>query len=142
LFLLHTIGVDKPRKATDPWFEKYIFPGGVLPSVERIAQAAEGQFVVEHFHSFGPYYDQTLMAWYDNFRNTWYKYEHEYGERFFRMWSYYLLSSAGAFRARSNQLWQWVFSKHGVLGGYEIPAWAAKRGETRISEREYEYADS
>ena len=142
LFLVHTIGVDKSRTATDPWFEKYIFPGGVLPSIERIAQAAEGQFVVEHFHSFGPYYDQTLMAWYDNFRNTWYKYEHEYGERFFRMWSYYLLSSAGAFRARSNQLWQWVFSKHGVLGGYKIPTSAVDRRETRAREREYECVDS
>ena len=127
LFLLHTIGVGKPRTATDPWFEKYIFPGGVLPSMERIAQAAEGQFLVEHFQSFGPYYDQTLMAWYDNFRSNWYKYEHEYGERFFRMWSYYLLSSAGAFRARSNQLWQWVFSKHGIPGGYRALTWESAR---------------
>lgn len=35
------------------------------------------------------------------------------------MWSYYLLSCAGAFRARDLQLWQWVLSKQGVLGGYE-----------------------
>jgi cyclopropane-fatty-acyl-phospholipid synthase len=34
------------------------------------------------------------------------------------MWRYYLLSCAGAFRARDIQLWQWVFSRHGVVGGY------------------------
>lgn len=141
LYLLHTIGVDEMRMATDPWFDKYIFPGGVLPSMQKIAQAAEGQFVVEHFHSFGPYYDQTLMAWYDNFRNTWYKYEHEYGERFFRMWTYYLLSSAGAFRARSNELWQWVFSKSGVPGGYKALTWTADECDAHAREHEFECAE-
>jgi cyclopropane-fatty-acyl-phospholipid synthase len=34
------------------------------------------------------------------------------------MWTYYLLSSAGSFRARRNQLWQIVYSKSGVPGGY------------------------
>lgn len=142
LFLLHTIGVDEPRTTLDPWFEKYIFPGGALPSIQRIAQAAEGQFVVEHFHGFGPYYGRTLMAWHENFRGNWHKYEHEYGQRFFRMWSYYLLSCAGAFRARRNQLWQWVFSKHGVPGGYKAPLWTWDRREIPVFEREYEFADS
>ncbi|KGK41455.1 hypothetical protein LH51_14500 [Nitrincola sp. A-D6] len=40
------------------------------------------------------------------------------GERFYRMWRYYLLSCAGAFRARDIQLWQWVFSRGGVQGVY------------------------
>jgi cyclopropane-fatty-acyl-phospholipid synthase len=34
------------------------------------------------------------------------------------MWRYYLLSCAGAFRARDLQVWQWVLSKDGVPGGY------------------------
>jgi cyclopropane-fatty-acyl-phospholipid synthase len=34
------------------------------------------------------------------------------------MWTYYLLTSAGSFRARNNQLWQLVLSKKGVMGGY------------------------
>ena len=42
-----------------------------------------------------------------------------YGERFYRMWRYYLLCCAGTFRARSNQLWQIVLSPHGQLGGYK-----------------------
>ncbi len=43
-----------------------------------------------------------------------------YDARFFRMWRYYLLSCAGAFRARANQVWQIVLSPHGVPGGYRI----------------------
>ena len=39
--------------------------------------------------------------------------------RFFRMWGYYLLSCAGTFRASINQLWQVVFSKDGLKGGYQ-----------------------
>jgi cyclopropane-fatty-acyl-phospholipid synthase len=35
------------------------------------------------------------------------------------MWTYYLLSSAGSFRARNLQVWQLVLSKTGVPGGYE-----------------------
>ncbi len=43
-----------------------------------------------------------------------------YDERFYRMWTYYLLSCAGCFRSRQNQLWQIVFSKGGIRGGYPI----------------------
>lgn len=110
--------------------------------MQEIVEATEDLFVVEHFHSFGQYYDHTLMAWYDNFRNNWFKYEHRYGERFFRMWSYYLLSCAGAFRARRNQLWQWVFSKHGMFGGYNALACPAARHSSPAIEAEKVYEHS
>jgi cyclopropane-fatty-acyl-phospholipid synthase len=129
LFLVHTIGRNKTYIATDPWIEKYIFPGGCLPSINKLAEAAEELFVVEHFHSFGQYYDRTLMAWYENFHRNWQKHEKRYRDRFFRMWSYYLLSCAGAFRARRNQLWQFVFSKHGVPGGYNALSWTAEQND-------------
>ena len=124
LFLAHMIGRNTTHIATDPWFDKYIFPGGVIPSIKKLAEAAEGLFVVEHFHNFGQYYDDTLMAWYANFRENWHRHAHAYGERFFRMWSYYLLSCAGAFRSRRNHLWHWVFSKRGLSGGYRAFRWA------------------
>lgn len=44
-----------------------------------------------------------------------------YGERFYRMWRYYLLCCAGTFRARDNQLWQVVLSPRGLAGGYRRP---------------------
>lgn len=82
---------------------------------------AEGLFVLERWHSFGPDYDRILMRWFDNFHNNWKDIEEKYGERFYPMWKFYLLSCAGSFRARMNQLWQIVFSPEGVAGGYFAP---------------------
>ena len=114
LFLLHTIAGNTSGKSTDPWINKYIFPRSMLPSAKQITAAAEGLFVLEDWHSFGQYYDKTLMAWYNNFTKNWTKLKYTYDERFYRMWTYYLLSCAGSFRARRNQLWQVVFSKEGI----------------------------
>ena len=119
LFLLHTIGSNKSTTAADPWTNKYIFPNGHLPSIKQMGGAMERLFVMEDWHNFGAYYDPTLMAWHDNFAANWDKLKGEYDNRFYRMWTYYLLSCAGAFRARNIELWQAVLSKRGVLGGYQ-----------------------
>ncbi len=119
VFLLHTIGGNKSMTSCDPWVSKHIFPNGMLPSTAQIAAAVEGLFIIEDWHNFGPHYDKTLMAWNENFQNAWPELESRYDERFKRMWEYYLLSCAGAFRARDIQLWQIVMTKHGV--GREQP---------------------
>ena len=118
LFLLHTIGKNVRNSTPDAWIDKYIFPNGDLPSIGQIGDAADGLFVVEDLHNFGADYDKTLMAWHANFEAAWPRFKHQFGERFHRMWRYYLLSCAGAFRARDIQLWQWVLSKEGVAQGY------------------------
>jgi cyclopropane-fatty-acyl-phospholipid synthase len=118
LFLLHTIAANRSRRACDPWISKYIFPNSMLPSSRQISAAAEKLLVLEDWHSFGPDYDPTLLAWYRNFVASWDRIKANYDDRFFRMWSYYLLACAGAFRARRNQLWQIVFSKNGVRPRY------------------------
>lgn len=119
LFLLHTIGDVLSVKSTDAWTHKYIFPNGMLPSIAQLSKAIEGLFIIEDIHNFGSYYDTTLLSWYKNVEEKKEKIINKYGERFYRMWKYFLLSSAGAFRARNkNQLWQIVLSKKGVLGGY------------------------
>jgi len=119
IFLLHTIGAKTIATTSDPWTAKYIFPGGMLPMVSQIAAASEGFFVMEDWHNFGYDYSRTLQAWYHNFNRNWEKIKSEhYDERFYRMWKYFLLSCAGSFRARRNQLWQIVFSKKGIPGGY------------------------
>ena len=118
MFLLHTIGSNKTVYSTNPWTQKYIFPNSMLPSIKQIAQATEGLFVMEDWHNFGTDYDKTLMAWFSNFDNAWGELKHIYDERFYRMWKFYLLTSAGMFRARETQLWQVVFSKRGVPSGY------------------------
>jgi cyclopropane-fatty-acyl-phospholipid synthase len=117
LFLLHTIGANQSSHAVDPWINKYIFPDGMLPSIAQIATEIEPYFVMEDWHNFGPYYDLTLRAWYDNFQAAWPQLSAHYDEKFKRMWEYYLLSCAGSFRSRDIQLWQVVLSKGVIEGG-------------------------
>ncbi|MBW2649357.1 MAG: cyclopropane fatty acyl phospholipid synthase [Deltaproteobacteria bacterium] len=119
LFLLHTIGGNKSVKKTDPWINKYIFPNGMLPSIKQLGKAFEGLFVVENWQNYGTDYDRTLIAWFENFDRNWDKIKHIYDKRFYRMWKYYLLSCAGSFRARKNQLWQIVLSKKGSKDGWK-----------------------
>jgi cyclopropane-fatty-acyl-phospholipid synthase len=118
LFLLHSIGSLRSVRKLDRWMNRYIFPNAVIPSGTQIEEAAEDLFVMEDWHNFGADYDKTLMAWHANFTSVWPVLQESYGKRFRRMWDYYLLTCAGSFRARHNQLWQIVFSKHGVRGGY------------------------
>lgn len=119
LFLLHTIGNNETTIATDRWINKYIFPNGYLPSMVQISHALESIFLVEDWHNFGAYYDNTLLAWNQNFENNWDSLKSRFDTRFYRMWQYYLLMCAGMFRARAAQLWQIVLSKSGLKGGYE-----------------------
>lgn len=121
LALLHTIGKRRRDTAIDPWIDKYVFPNGDLPSMGQIGDAIDDELVAEDVHSFGADYDRTLMAWHANFEAAWPRFAQRQGEAFHRQWRYYLLSCAGAFRARDLQLWQWVLSKDGIRGGYRRP---------------------
>jgi len=118
LFLLHTIGGNLEVTTNDTWLDTHIFPGAVLPSAVGLSRAFDGLFVLEDWHSFGPDYDRTLMAWNERFEASWPNFQERYGEPFRRMWRYYLLTCAGTFRARKTQLWQVVLSKGGVPGGW------------------------
>jgi len=111
LAFIHTIGSNESYTTTNAWTTKYIFVNGLIPSIAQIGKASEGIFVIEDWHNFGPDYDKTLMAWHNNFEKAWPELKTKYGERFHRMWRYYLLSSAGGFRARDNQLWQIVMTR-------------------------------
>lgn len=110
IMLHHTIGSNRSVNTVNPFFEKYIFPGGVLPSVTQVAKATERTWLIEDLHNFGPDYDRTLMAWHANATAAWPELP-AYDERFRRMWDFYLLSSAASFRVRSIQLWQFVFRR-------------------------------
>ena len=122
MMLHHTIGSLVSKSHTDPWFDKYIFPGGVIPSLAQISSGAEGGWVIEDLHNFGPCYDSTLMAWHRNVTAAWPDLPN-YDQRFRRTWDYYLLGSAGSFRSRALQLWQIVFTRSRRPSGvYRRPA--------------------
>ena len=112
LFLLHTIGHRYKTISADPWVNKYIFPNAKIPYISHISKSISRLFILEDWHNFGMDYAKTLEAWNENFEAHWSAFEKEYGEKFYRMWRYYLLSFVGAFRARHMQLWQIVLTKN------------------------------
>lgn len=116
LLLLQSIGSSTSTSTAGPWINKYIFPNGVIPSARQLATAAEGLWVMEAWRNIGPHYDPTLMAWHRNVEAHWDALKDAYDGRFRRMWRYYLLASAGNFRARRNQVWQILYSHDGRLG--------------------------
>ncbi|MCE9624700.1 MAG: cyclopropane fatty acyl phospholipid synthase [Deltaproteobacteria bacterium] len=116
LFLLHTIGGNVTTNHIDPWIDRYIFPNSMLPSISQVGEAIEGHFVMEDWHNLGTDYDKTLMAWFAQFHRHWADLREKYSKKFYRMWKFYLLSCAGAFRARDMQVWQILLSKRGKLG--------------------------
>jgi len=117
MMLHHSIGSTVSKHHSDPFFDRYIFPGGVLPSLAQFARAAEPSWVIEDVHNFGPDYDRTLMAWNTNIEARWAEIPH-YDDRFRRMWRFYVLGSAAGFRARSLQLWQVVLRRKGRARRY------------------------
>ncbi len=126
LFLLHTIASNSSVRNCDSWFDKYIFPNGMLPSIKQLGAALEGRFIMEDWHNIGADYEKTLQAWYENFDNSWQDLKSNYSDSFYRMWRYYLLSLAGGFRARNMQVWQVVLSPKGIVGGYRAGRWSTK----------------
>ena len=110
LMLHHTIGSNESKDNTDAWFDRYIFPGGVVPSLHQIAGASQPHWTVEDVQNLGPDYDRTLLAWHDNIEARWHEIP-DYDERFRRTWRYYLLSSAASFRVRNLQVFQVVFRR-------------------------------
>jgi len=112
--LIHTIGSNRTREHMDPWFDRYIFPNAVFPTLGRITDAMEDLLVPEDMQNIGEHYDRTLMAWWSNFEASWPKMRSKYGDRFHRLWKYYLLCSAATFRSRFLQLYQVVFTRQGL----------------------------
>ncbi|MCW9708426.1 cyclopropane fatty acyl phospholipid synthase [Fodinibius salsisoli] len=110
-FVLHTIGGNRSVRNTDPWIEKYIFPNSMIPSVHQIGRAIGELFVLQEWQNFGDHYDRTLMAWHDNFQQHWAELKQRYSNRFYRMWTYYLMCSAGSFRAGKNHQWHIVLQR-------------------------------
>jgi cyclopropane-fatty-acyl-phospholipid synthase len=104
VFLCQGICANQSHLGGDPWIKRYIFPNSILPSLARLVRAAEDSFVIDDIQNIGTNYDPTLLAWEANVRSAWPRFADRYGERFRRMWRFYLLSCAGAFRARNLQV--------------------------------------
>ncbi len=113
LFLCHTIAANRSTKSCDPWITHYIFPNSMLPSAAQVLKASEDLFILEDVQNLAPHYVLTLRKWREAFENSSNRFDSRYGDQFIRMWRFYLLSCAGSFRARSLQVFQFMFSKDG-----------------------------
>lgn len=112
--LLHTIGTNHSMPTANPWYDKYIFPNGIIPSAMEVTKAMDRLVLMNDWHTFGTSYDLTLLAWNENFQNSWDELRSKnptlYTPRFKRMWEFYLLSIAAGFRTRIIDLWQIAIS--------------------------------
>ena len=96
--LLHTIGRMNTRRPTDPWATKYIFPGGYIPTLSQIAEAAEGaRMIMSDVETLRLHYGYTLEHWLRRAQAHRAEIEALYDARFFRMWEFYLASSLTGF---------------------------------------------
>jgi len=109
-FVLQAIvGQKQNQPAADTWIEKYIFRNGELPTLPLIFQASHGLFNTLSVDMFGHHYDKTLLAWNRRFQAKRSQLKERFGEPFCRMWEYYLLSCAGAYRAEDISVGQITF---------------------------------
>ncbi|MDD3252632.1 MAG: cyclopropane-fatty-acyl-phospholipid synthase [Lachnospiraceae bacterium] len=111
LFLLHYISAQKEHPG-DPWIRKYIFPGGVIPSLrEIVALMPEYDFYTLDVESLRRHYTKTLLCWRDNFREKRAVIVEKHGEEFTRMWELYLAACAATFHRGIIDVHQILMSK-------------------------------
>lgn len=120
IFLLHAIGSNDPLMPAVNNLSNTYQADARLPYVNDVIRATEGLFMIEHWANIGAHYDKTQLAWNENFKRQWAKFAERSGEEFCKMWSFLLQSNAAVARTRNIQIWQIVFSKNGVEGGYSI----------------------
>lgn len=111
LALIHTIGSVERTHRTDEWIDRYVFPGGRLPSAVDLCKGLEKKFIIEDWESFGTDYERTLRCWHENLLQSKQNQDLVLDDRGYRFWKFYLLSCAGFFRSRQGQLWQVVLSR-------------------------------
>lgn len=111
LFLLHYISARKEFPG-DPWIKKYIFRGGMIPSLrEIITLSGESDFYTLDVESLRRHYVKTLLCWYKNFKKEIDTISEMFDERFIRMWELYLVACAASFNNGVIDLHQILFSK-------------------------------
>ena len=107
IFLLHTIGsIDKPNPP-NKFINKYIFPGGVVPSFSEIIKPIEKTgLIVADTETLIRHYDKTLESWLERLLKEKAAVKDLFDEKFLRMWEFYLSSCAAAFRYRDLVVFQ------------------------------------
>ncbi len=109
--VLHSI-THQDESPSDPWIDKYIFPGGYIPSVRQITSLmADNKFYLFDYENLGQHYTMTIDHWWRNFESHKDTIIKMYDERFYRMWRLYLIGARNTFKTGSAHLSQWTFKK-------------------------------
>jgi cyclopropane-fatty-acyl-phospholipid synthase len=110
--LIHTIGRSGKPDATNPWIDKYIFPGGYIPAMSEVLPAIErAGLIVTDVEVLQLHYALTLRQWRERFLHNRDKAKALYDERFCRMWEFYLASSEACFALGQNVNFQFQLTK-------------------------------
>lgn len=107
VMLLHFIGNSDVPDFNNPWIERYIFPGGHIPSMSEFTPAIErAGLVICDIEVLRLHYAQTLRLWRERFMARRAEAAALYDERFCRMWEFYLSMSETAFRYQDIAIFQ------------------------------------
>jgi cyclopropane-fatty-acyl-phospholipid synthase len=107
LSLIHSIGSTEPKGPPQPFIQKFIFPGGLVPSGSDLIDAVEKTgLIITDMESLIHHYDKTLKVWLERFTENRGKAKKMYSERFCKMWEFYLASCSAAFRYRDLLVYQ------------------------------------
>ena len=107
IFLLHTIGSVEAPAPPNHFINKYIFPGGVVPSFSDIINPIQKTgLIVADTETLIRHYDKTLEKWLERFLDNKLMVKDLFGEKFVKMWEFYLASCAAAFRYRDLVVFQ------------------------------------
>ncbi len=107
---------EQARKSVD-FIQRYIFPGGALPSVNKMLQviSTETDLNLHHMEDFGLHYARTLRLWHDNLRQARHRLEQiGYDDYFYRLWEFYLCYCEGGFLERTIGTAQLLLAKPGA----------------------------
>jgi len=110
--LIHSIGRFDGPSSTNPFVDKYIFPGGYSPALSEVLPAVERSgLLVTDVEILRLHYAMTLRHWRQRFRAAWHVAVERYGERFCRMWEFYLAGAETAFRYENLMVFQLQLTK-------------------------------
>jgi cyclopropane-fatty-acyl-phospholipid synthase len=105
--LIHSIGRFDGPASTNPFIDKYIFPGGYIPALSEVLPAVErAGLLVTDVEILRLHYALTLRHWRQRFRSSWHTAVERYGERFCRMWEFYLAGAETGFRYQNLMVFQ------------------------------------
>jgi cyclopropane-fatty-acyl-phospholipid synthase len=112
VMLLHSIGRSEGPSVTNPWIDKYIFPGGYIPALSEVLPAIErAGLLVSDIEILRLHYAETLKAWRERFLARREEAERLYDARFCRMWEFYLAASEMSFRFGNMMVFQLQLTK-------------------------------